>query len=410
MTAVIHHGPPGSYKTFALVQRVIIPAIQSGRVVVTNVRGVNDISIIEKTMGFIAPPSAQILYVEPSTQGYALMARFFHWVPAGALIVMDEGQRVFPTRDKTFSQLDQPDNIPVVDAENNFLLDVNGHQIMRPATLEIAIDQHRHFNWDIYISTPNIAKIHGEIRKCVEWAYRHRDNTGLLPWLKNTWTEFRHDSEQSGKSIAHYSGTPKRYKAKIEVFTCYQSTATGKAKNSSENISIFKDKKIIFALFIFLFAVAYVVFGIVNAVDRYSSSTVPIDQISVPDVVTIVPQTSSVSDSTDILRGDNSILTENVNFVNELRGFEFFITGRVNQLAFFTLINDVTGRQMSLTSDDLADFGYEINCVSDRFCRLTINNQIIFAVQLPDDATDKRIAPEEHQQAAKSENRSYVSR
>jgi zona occludens toxin len=410
MTAVIHHGPPGSYKTFALVQRVIIPAIKSGRVVVTNVRGVNDISIIEKTMGFVAPASAQILYVEPSTQGYALMARFFHWVPAGALIVMDEGQRVFPTRDKTFSQLDQPDNIPVVDAENNFLLDVNGHQIMRPATLEIAIDQHRHFNWDIYISTPNIAKIHGEIRKCVEWAYRHRDNTGLLPWLKNTWTEFRHDSEQSGKSIAHYSGTPNRYNADPNVFTCYQSTATGTAKNSSENISIFKDKKVIFALFIFICAAAYVVFGIVDAVDRYSSSNVPVDQISVPDVVTIAPQISSVSDSPDIRRGDNSIVTENVNFVNELRGFEFFITGRVNQLSFFTLINEATGRQMSLTSDDLADFGYEINCVSDRFCRLTINNQIIFAVQLPDDATDKRIAPEEHQQAAKSENRSYVSR
>ena len=46
MTAVIHHGPPGSYKSFAIIQDVVIPALIQGRTVVTNIRGLNNIDRI----------------------------------------------------------------------------------------------------------------------------------------------------------------------------------------------------------------------------------------------------------------------------------------------------------------------------------------------------------------------------
>jgi len=152
VTAVVHHGSPGSYKTFALVQRVLIPALQAGRVVVTNIRGFNDIDRIRTAYNCEIPDSASIMYLEPDTEGFQLMARFFHWAPAGALIAMDEGQRVYPTRLKSFDMHDQPDNIVISDSSGQQLVNAEtGLPICRPATVEIAFDQHRHYNWDIYI-------------------------------------------------------------------------------------------------------------------------------------------------------------------------------------------------------------------------------------------------------------------
>ncbi len=66
------------------------------------------------------------------------MARWFHWLPQGALLVIDEGQKIYPTRLKNLKEFD-------------FYTDEESEQ-WRPKTLEEAFDQHRHFNWDIYIN------------------------------------------------------------------------------------------------------------------------------------------------------------------------------------------------------------------------------------------------------------------
>lgn len=261
MTAVIHHGPPGSYKTFALVQRVIIPALQAGRVVCHNIRGLNSIPRICEAMGIEVPETAKLITVQhDSVEGFEYMARFFHWAPPGALIVMDEGQRVYPTRLRSLSEFDLPE-------PETF---ENG--VQRPLTLENAFDQHRHMNWDIYISTTNVAKIHKEIRSVVEYAFRHRDLSGILPWLNNCWNEFKHDAEQSGKSVSHYIGTPRRYKSDPRVFGCYQSTATGEAKSSNENKSVFVDPKLRFFLGIIVLSISMFIYNLSNIADRYIES------------------------------------------------------------------------------------------------------------------------------------------
>lgn len=353
MTAVIHHGPPGSYKTFTLVQRVLIPALEQGRVVVTNIRGFNDIDRIRQSLNIDIPPSAQIYYLEPDTEGYQTMARFFHWVPAGALIVMDEGQRVYPTREKRFDDLDQPDNIPILDADNQPLLNAKtSAYICRPATLEIAIDQHRHFNWDIYISTTNIAKIHSEIRKAVEWAFRHRDNSGLLPWYKNTWTEFRHDAEQNGKSLSHYSGTPKRYKADPSVFGCYQSTATGTAKLSNENISIVRDPKVRLLFLLILACVAYVFYGLYSAYDRINKKNTP--------VVASVNQPSFQIDSTHgvVSGGDIPVVEQRASTdPGLLMDAKVYLVGFINRLPLFE-VHFKDGNIVSFDYADMRELGY----------------------------------------------------
>lgn len=400
MTAVIHHGPPGSYKTFSLVQRVMIPALEQGRLVITNVRGFNNIDRIREVMNVDIPDHAQIMYLEPDTTGFETMARFFHWAPAGALIVMDEGQRVFPVRDRRFDHLDQPDNVIIYDADENPLInsETNAY-VCRPATLETAIDQHRHYNWDIYISTPNIGKIHAEIRKCVEWGYRHRDNTGLLPWYKNTWTEFRHDSEQSGKSASHYSGTPKRYKADKKIFNCYQSTATGTAKLSNENISIFRDPKIQVLFFLIISCLAYVFYAGSQAYDRISARSKEVDQTPVVKTAAVASPDNRVPVRHDAGGNANSHSRPVADRVNPFAGMVIYFVGSINQIDLFE-VHFPDKRILSVTSIEMRNFGYLTMRRSAAYVELELNGETIYAFPKPPAAPiETRLATMEQRSA-----------
>jgi len=407
VTAVVHHGSPGSYKTFALVQRVLIPALQAGRVVVTNIRGFNDIDRIRTAYNCDIPDSASIMYLEPDTEGFQLMARFFHWAPAGALIAMDEGQRVYPTRLKSFDMHDQPDNIVISDSSGQQLVNAEtGLPICRPATVEIAFDQHRHYNWDIYISTPNIAKIHGEIRKVVEWAYRHRNNSGLLPWYKNTWTEFRHDSEQSGKSISHYSGAPKRYKADPRAFGCYQSTATGTAKNTTENISIFRDPKLRFVAVVFVLAISFVIYNLSAAAGRFSSNSVP-DSVTVDPVV--APTNTQVSrQGSDVRTRDDrdkfslqTRLARSTDLASLFTDNPVYYTGNVDSSDYLFEVHTDKGVHHFRTSD-LIHLGFQVRRAQGSFVHLDWQGIAIYAFTKPR-ADSADVATMERQTALSSE-------
>lgn len=100
MTFVIHHGNPGSYKTFTLVQRIGLEALKQGRVIGTNIRGFCDIEKIKEEFDIDIPDSSQIIYCDPDlnkAKSRFTMARWFHWLPQGALLLMDEGQKIYPT-------------------------------------------------------------------------------------------------------------------------------------------------------------------------------------------------------------------------------------------------------------------------------------------------------------------------
>ncbi len=245
MTAVIYHGPPGSYKTFSVTQDVIVPALKKGRLVVTNIRGLTSIDTIEQALNIQLPDTAQIMALPHTREGFYDIARFFHWAPKGALIVMDEGQRIYPTRQKTLAIFDFPGGKEAAE------------EMERPATLEDAFDQHRHHNWDIYITTTHIDKIHREIRNVCEYGYRHRDVTGFLPWWRNRWKETKHDPSNNGTAPTHAVGQPRVRKADKRVFKCYQSTATGIAQKSSEGKNVFKNPKLIAVIGVMLVSIIF---------------------------------------------------------------------------------------------------------------------------------------------------------
>jgi len=283
MTGVVHHGPSGSYKTSAIVQRTIIPTLvgkdfetaegeteTKGRVTVTNIRGLNSIEKIEQAMEVTIHDDSEIIYVDPENgpRGWDAMRVFFHWAPIGALIAFDEAAKIYPKkRIRDFRQFD----LPLYDADGNR----NSEEYIksrcpywdgnydRPETLEEAIDLHRHWHWDVYFSCTNIAKLHDEFRQNIEVAHRHKSLGELIPWKKNKWKEFSHDAEFTGKSISHHQGTPKEYKADLRVFDCYLSTKDGKAKLSPENRSVFRDPKLrLFGVFFLASIIFFVYFGV----------------------------------------------------------------------------------------------------------------------------------------------------
>jgi zona occludens toxin len=258
MATSIHHGSPGSFKSFSLVQRFAIPALQAGRCVVCNVRGFDSLHrIIEQFPDIDFPESARLIYLETtSREARMIMAGWFHWVPIGALIIIDEGQEIYPDRrDFKLESLDVfvcPDGFEVEETQEP-----------RPVDVFTAYDKQRHYQWDIFISTTNVAKIKSEIRQVTEWAYRHRSLAGLFPWMKNSWMEHQHDPENNGKSDSHRIAAPIRYKADLRIFKCYKSTATGGVTESQAGQSLFRNPKILFPLFaivasviVFLYLVA----------------------------------------------------------------------------------------------------------------------------------------------------------
>jgi len=369
MTAVIHHGPPGSYKSFSIVQNVVIPALQQGRTVCTNIRGLDDIERIKSAMAIDVPAEARLIAIKhDSDEGFEYMAKFFQWAPPGALIVMDEGQRVYPTRLKTLAVFDTPDS-------EKETLDSG---VQRPSTVENAFDQHRHMNWDIYISTTNIGKIHKEVRAVAEYAYRHREMSGVVPWWKNSWREFKHDAETSGKSVSHYIGTPVRRNADPRVFECYQSTATGQAKGSSENKSIFSDSKLRVLLGFIACVVVWFFYNLVKVVEHYSDSEPVLAPQNIPHFVDApdhVPDGRGHASDPETASG---LKTETIDIV---QGRKIYYTGTFN-LHHFSLVSD--DDYISLTSDDFKAAGYEVQKLSRCLVRIASPRITYFALCSPE--------------------------
>lgn len=242
MTTEIHHGPPGSYKSFTLVQRFAIPALLAGRTVVTNIRGLDSFERIESAFpDYEFPSEARLIWLNTAHADQRLkMACWFHWVPFGALLVIDEIQQIYPQRrDFKLESLDTWKPAPG-DVIDDVPLDEG-----RPYDIFVAIDKQRHYNWDLYASTTNIAKVNKEFRQVSEWAFRHRNISGILPWLTHTWIEHQHDAENNGKTAASRAGAPVQYKADPRVFACYDSTATGEHVKANTGRGALTDPKIL---------------------------------------------------------------------------------------------------------------------------------------------------------------------
>lgn len=360
MTTAIIHGDPGSYKTSTLISDYLVPAIKEGRHVVTNIRGVKSVDEIAEIYNFELPPSSSITLVEFNESGFAQMARFFHWAPEGALILMDEGQRVYPTRLRDFKEFD--------------LLDPSDEK--RPRTVEDSFDSHRHMNWDIYISTPNINKIHKEIRAVAEFGYRHKNMATVFSFMKGRYKRVTHNAENSGAAIGHAISATLR-KIDKRAFDVYQSTATGKTKDSQASFSFFKQPKVLLLLCV----IGYSVWNFGSTLH---------DAGGVPTMFggSAKPSTGSPSgqSSPSTAQAPGGVapgaLPNGRSAKNPLGGLTIYFVGQVNDVQFFQ-VQYPDKSFFTIDSGLLLGMGFQLTRLSSSAVRLEYDNDIIYAFSKP---------------------------
>lgn len=374
MATAIHHGAPGSFKSFTLVQRFSIQALKEGRVIVTNIRGFNTIERVKAQFPDIEfPESAQIIFVTGETKhGRHLLAGFFHWVPMGAMILIDEAQRVYPDRrDFKLESLDKPIIPQGFIPEKIEVITEDGSTVGRPEDVFTAYDMQRHFNWDVYMSTPNIAKIQKPIREVAEYAYYHKSLSGKIPFLfKDTWYEFKHDAENNGRTKAVQIGNPIKYKADTRVYKCYQSTVTGKHTVSQADQSIFKDTALqikLGAVFIAISLCIFFLFKFSAPKDKLQTD-IPAVKTAPDNLDKKGVSTALVSNQADTIKNNSNVTFNGSNVENN--SLSHALGFKVLSLAFHDL-RDIKNTRLSfivhaenglktINFDSLVSFGYQV--------------------------------------------------
>lgn len=232
MSIVIRHGSNGAFKSATAVDLYMIPAIKEGRTVVTNIRGFTLERCYAKFPDL--PETLDVINVDTTTtEGKARMANWFHWVPKGALLVFDEASSLFPKswRDKDLKALDYPGG------------DDAAAEAGRPPDWMSAWEMHRHYNWDIVLTTPNIKGIRDDIRGTTEMAYRHR-NLGKLSEKFRLIKEVQHDAQKNGFSVSDAISVSTR-KISKDVFALYDSTDTGLHQGSQAAKKLLSDPRLL---------------------------------------------------------------------------------------------------------------------------------------------------------------------
>lgn len=251
MAVKIHHGPPGSYKTSGAVMDDLVAAVFAGRTIITNVRGLDDSERIVSTLRKAhprkpIPPTFELVWVDTDTEeGIFAIQTFWWWADCGAFLLIDEAQAFWPSemRPADWKPFDLPGG---VDASR-----IQG----RPRDYADAWTRHRHFNWDIVLTTPDIKLFHSKIRAVSETAYLHKNQA--IVGLRGRYLEGMHLASKNGNASDFF--VVRGRKIPKWVFDLYQSTSTGVVSDTNAGTPFWKHPKIA-GLFIFLvFLVVFLV-------------------------------------------------------------------------------------------------------------------------------------------------------
>lgn len=271
MSIKIHHGPNGSYKTSGAIQDDAVPALKEGRVIITNVRGFT----LERAYTVFPdlPNTAEIINLDlESLADLERMRTWFQWAPRGAFLIFDETQLLFPKswREKDLEKFDFPGGPEAA------------HEADRPMGWLDAWTRHRHFNWDIVLTTPNISYIRDDIRMTCEMAYRH-SNLAVIG-IPGRYKEAQHDAQLNRPPA---DGTIIEYKRiRKQTFALYQSTATGKTQDTKAGKSLLRSPKLVLLLALLAGSVGYVIVNWPGSLFRPEPAAATAEPVPVADAPT----------------------------------------------------------------------------------------------------------------------------
>ena len=370
MAIKIHHGPNGSYKTSGAIQDDLVPALKAGRLIITNIRGLTRdrvFSVFPDT-----PSTLEIINLDlEDLDDMERMRVWWQWAPRGAFIIFDETQLIFlkSWRDADLKKFDYPGGPEQAKADR------------RPINWLDAWTRHRHFNWDVILTTPNITYIRDDIRSTSEKAYLH-SNLAVIG-VRGRYKESQHSAQDNKPPAAHTVVEIK--KIKQETFKLYDSTATGSVTDTIAGKSIFKQPKVLFFL-------ALPPILLWSALSDMGNSRLVGWSGSNPPAHTSQPSTSHSSSSS---LPAHSVVPDAVHDVSVLPGStppvidhpfsgqQIVIRGTLANARFSVVqfgVIDSEGRELPLTNLDLSAAGYIVEMQGQCVSRLTWGQTVIYAL------------------------------
>jgi zona occludens toxin len=425
MATKVFHGAPGSYKSSTAMWFEIVPALRAGRVVVTNLQGIKDLEDIQRELKEVFPSTARLLRISIGNDtGMLLMRNFFHWLPIGAMIFLDEIQDIYPN-DKSFKASDYdykeegafdeflPDefaeiyhneqrkiksNVNIEDYQDDIgesLFDERDY-LRYPRTLRECFMRHRHYNWDILLATPDIKEISSFIRSVCEVAYAHSSKDAIpIPYYKRRPRILEHLPKTNGikadkNDIVTFKKVP------LDVFKLYKSTATGKSTKSGAGQSPITPSVIVG----FAFLVAYILYmvffffddesteiaeplanNLPNEILQSSKASTAAVQVVNASVLTTQKSDGEISPFS-FRRASVSTVTAPNNFVALPFGATKMYVNAVNTVYFnkhrvtrdYVFTAYIDGEVLNVGSESLIAMGYKIFFNSDCLVELRSNN------------------------------------
>lgn len=409
----IHHGPAGSYKSSSVVWFELLPALRAGRVVVTNVEGMYPLHVIEKQLGEKFPESARLFRIFSQEERLKdLWRRWFHWMPIGALVIIDEVQDVY-TVDKTqwkesdldlkplsyYSEVLPPElyklshethlafkpqiDESTADDTGKLALDENG-LVIYPPTMNEAFMRHRKFNWDLHFATPDLNQVSKAVRAVAEQAISYKNNDWFF-LNKRKPRLFKHDPKRllqprKGDLVS-------THKVPVDVHLLYKSTQTGQITKSGASAGIFSSTKVKLVFFVILpLSVVSVIYLGIKALSSHNKA--PVSQTAVASVSTTPVHSQKVAYSGSGVAGshDNGSVSPARPVVPDLfmmpfdanrlywvgRSCHSWQQGNVKkQVCDVVFELSVSDKRYQVHADELEAMGYQVFSASYCYARLT---------------------------------------
>lgn len=398
----IHYGPNGTYKTSGALQDDVIPELlkkatfdkqgnmvaPAGRYVITNIRGFTLDSFLKVYPD--APETSEILNLNLDSAGdLDRMRTVLFWAPVGALIVFDEAQLVFPKqwRDKYLDQY-----VPV---ENNGVWSVcdqpftkHPEPLCNPLNWIDSWTRHRHWNFDVILTSQSLKLIREDIRCVAEQAYCHT-NLAVIG-IKGRYKECQHNPSEA-RSKSTISTTKK---IKQDTFKTYASTATGITTDTKAGQSLFKSPPVLLAILCVVSAIGYGIFNSTRGPDRSS----PVDKIS--QNVVAVDKKNIRPDLNQINSNDNNLTSGQQSsspaLIHPFSGYvitlKAYMRGKGQTLALFNFNNQDTGSYLQQTLLDVVKVGYRVEFKNQCFANFFHNDKLVATAKCNTTQIRRRVA------------------
>lgn len=392
MAIKIHHGPNGSYKTSGAIQDDLVPALKDGRYIITNIRGLTRERVFKVFPE--TPSTLEIVNLDiENVDDLERMRTWFLWAPRGAFIIFDETQLIFlkSWRESDLKRFDYPGGPEQAKADG------------RPMNWLDAWTRHRHFNWDVILTTPNISYIRDDIRMTVEKAYLH-SNLAVIG-IRGRYKESQH-SAQDNKPPAQ-GVIVEIKKIKQETFALYESTATGSVSDTIAGKSFFKQPKVLLFMAIPALCVGSVIYdgGPSILMDKPVPPAVSAPVVSSSPAVPVVPQGSARpapgSRSDDVSTRQAADIA---GLEHPFAGREFIVRGALihaKGTRYIFGVRSSDGRELRQTDMQLISSGYRIYPRGECAALIAYDNFVTFATCIGDAGRGaERLASERSDEAS----------